>query len=63
MGEITGRRVQIGRRPVSTGDVRHTGADTNRALQRLGYRPRVALKDGIIQMNAWMVRYLGGEAE
>jgi UDP-glucose 4-epimerase len=63
MGEMTGRSVRTRLRPASAGDVRHTGADTTRALQRLGYRPRVALQDGIAKMDAWMVRYLGGEAE
>jgi nucleoside-diphosphate-sugar epimerase len=63
LGEITGRRVRISRLPASAGDARHTGADTARARQALGYRPGVRLREGLTEMNAWMVRYLGGEAE
>jgi UDP-glucose 4-epimerase len=63
MREITGRSVRIRRLPASTGDVRHTGADTTRAQKSLGYQPRVGLRDGITRMDGWMVRYLGGEPE
>jgi nucleoside-diphosphate-sugar epimerase len=63
MGEITGRTVQIRHQPVPAGDVRHTGADTARARASIGYQPKVALADGLKQMDAWMRRYLEGLPE
>lgn len=63
MGEVTGLEVRVKHEPVSDGDVRHTGADTGRARERLGYSPSVRLKDGIAQMDEWMVRYLEGQEE
>jgi UDP-glucose 4-epimerase len=63
MGEVTGRPVRLRHAPPSPGDVRHTGAATERAEQRLGYRPVVTLAEGITRMNSWMGRYLAGLPE
>lgn len=63
MGEVTGRDVRVRHESPSPGDVRHTAAATDRAREKLGYRPRVALREGIERMHAWMVRYLEGRPE
>jgi len=63
MERATGKRANLRHGPELPGDVRHTGADTLRARDRLGYRPAVSLAEGIERMNAWMTRYLAGEGE
>ena len=63
MEEVTGRPVRVRREPRAPGDVLHTGADTSRARERLGYRPAVPLREGLRRMTDWMVRYLRGESE
>jgi UDP-glucose 4-epimerase len=63
MEEVAGRRAKVRHVPPSPGDVRHTGAATEAARERLGYRPQVPLREGIERMHAWMVRYLEGRPE
>jgi nucleoside-diphosphate-sugar epimerase len=63
MERIVGKQAILRHGPELPGDVRHTGADTERACERLGYKPAVGLDDGLMQMNAWMSRYLAGEDE
>jgi nucleoside-diphosphate-sugar epimerase len=46
-------RVDVSRRPRSTGDVRHTGADTRLAEAAFGYRPRTTLCEGLAAMVEW----------
>jgi nucleoside-diphosphate-sugar epimerase len=53
IGEVTGRRLQIDRRPVLAGDARHTGADGTRAEALLGYRPGTDLAAGLAAQVAW----------
>jgi dTDP-L-rhamnose 4-epimerase len=36
------------------GDIRHCFADITRAREVLGYRPRVALEDGLVDLAAWL---------
>jgi dTDP-L-rhamnose 4-epimerase len=36
------------------GDIRHCFADITRARKRIGYRPRVALDDGMAELAAWL---------
>jgi dTDP-L-rhamnose 4-epimerase len=36
------------------GDIRHCFADTSRAERVLGYRPQVALADGVRELGAWL---------
>ncbi|HVL90648.1 MAG TPA: NAD-dependent epimerase/dehydratase family protein [Actinomycetota bacterium] len=50
---ITGRDISVVRRRSARGDVKHTGADVTRAREGFGYRPRVALTDGLAAMWAW----------
>jgi nucleoside-diphosphate-sugar epimerase len=63
MEHLSGRKANVVHAPASAGDVRHTGADTTRARQLLGYAPRCGLEEGLALMRAWMVRYLTGEGE
>src|SRR5881275_2987948 len=39
--------------PVAPGDPRHTGASINVARERLGWEPRVALRDGLARQWKW----------
>ncbi|HYY79153.1 MAG TPA: NAD-dependent epimerase/dehydratase family protein [Actinomycetes bacterium] len=54
IGEVTGRRLRIDRRPAQPGDVRHTGADGTRAEALLGYRPEVDLAAGLAAQAEWV---------
>jgi UDP-glucuronate 4-epimerase len=54
IGEATGRRLEIDRRPAPPGDVRHTGADGTRAEALLGYRPETDLATGLAAQAAWV---------
>jgi UDP-glucuronate 4-epimerase len=54
IGEATGRRLDIQRRPAQPGDVRHTGADGTRAEALLGYRPQTDLAGGLAEQAAWV---------
>jgi UDP-glucose 4-epimerase len=63
MERITGRSAKVVHRERVAGDVRHTGADVSRAHEKIGYRPRVSLEEGLPLMNEWIVRYLRGESE
>ncbi|MEA2609076.1 MAG: hypothetical protein QOJ75_1319, partial [Chloroflexota bacterium] len=47
LGEILGKPLDVRRLPLQAGDVRDTGADLSRAREILGWRPRVALADGL----------------
>lgn len=51
--ELTGRHVAIDRRPPQPGDVRRTGGSIERAVQELGWRPRVSLAEGLARQVAW----------
>jgi nucleoside-diphosphate-sugar epimerase len=55
IGQMSGRRLHIDRRPAPPGDVRHTGADGTRAEALLGYRPQTELAAGLAAQAAWMV--------
>jgi len=39
--------------PAAPGDPRHTGASINLARERLGWEPRVALRDGLAKQWEW----------
>jgi UDP-glucuronate 4-epimerase len=54
IGQTTGRRLQLERRPAPPGDVRHTGADGTRAEALLGYRPQTDLATGLAAQAAWL---------
>ncbi|HEX3201943.1 MAG TPA: NAD-dependent epimerase/dehydratase family protein, partial [Actinomycetes bacterium] len=54
IGEATGRRLTVERRPPLAGDARHTGADGTRAEALLGYRPETDLATGLAAQVAWV---------
>jgi nucleoside-diphosphate-sugar epimerase len=54
IGQVTGRRLRIERRPAPPGDARHTGADCTRAEALLGYRPKVQLVEGLTTEATWL---------
>ena len=54
VGEVTGGRLRIDRRPARPGDARHTGADGTRAEALLGYRPETGLATGLAAQVAWI---------
>ena len=41
--------------PVAPGDPRHTGASINVARERLGWEPRVSLRDGLARQWSWFL--------
>jgi UDP-glucuronate 4-epimerase len=51
----TGRQPEVVRLDEQPGDVRRTHADTARAAELLGFRPSVAVEEGIPRMVAWLV--------
>jgi nucleoside-diphosphate-sugar epimerase len=51
--EVTGREVPIAARPPRPGDVRDSLAGLTRALERLGYQPRVSVRDGLERTWSW----------
>jgi nucleoside-diphosphate-sugar epimerase len=59
IGQVTGRRLRIERRPARPGDARHTAADGTRAEALLGYQPGVDLADGLAVEAAWVAERLG----
>jgi nucleoside-diphosphate-sugar epimerase len=54
LGELTEREVSIDRGGRQAGDVRHTAADTSLAQGKLGFAPKVALREGLARQVAWM---------
>jgi len=63
LGRVTGRPVEVEHVGEQRGDVRHTWADTTRARDELGFRPRVALEDGLAREAAWMRATLDADIE
>ena len=53
LGSLTGMEVKVRHEAVQAGDPPHTFADTGRAKKELGYKPRVALEEGLRRMLAW----------
>ena len=51
---ISGRKLRVRREPRQKGDVRHTAADCTRARETLGYRPVVALAEGLSREWQWI---------
>lgn len=53
VAELTAMSVTLDRRAERPGEVRHTGADCDRARQLLGWRPEVDLAAGLAAQVAW----------
>jgi UDP-glucose 4-epimerase len=51
--ELTGRSLQLEKRPDRVGDVSHTHADISLARKRLGYKPLVGFTDGLRRTVEW----------
>ena len=52
--EIVGRQLEVRYEGVQKGDVRHTLADTTKAMERLGYKPKMRLEDGLRAEYEWV---------
>ncbi|MBD3219687.1 NAD-dependent epimerase/dehydratase family protein [bacterium] len=57
---VPGAGPEILREETARGDVRHTAADVSRAAERIGWRPAVALGDGLAAEAAWTVARRSG---
>jgi UDP-glucose 4-epimerase len=55
---VTGRRPRVNVDPAQKGDMRHTYADTSRALADLGYAPTVGLEQGLAAEHQWLTGIL-----
>ena len=55
--EGLGKKANITQAPISAGDVPMTFADVSHARERLGYRPRVSLREGVSKFLAWYSEY------
>ena len=53
--EISGKPVRRRYLPAVPGDPRHTGASINLARERLGWEPRVSLRDGLSKQWRWFL--------
>ena len=58
VGEVLGTPVPVDPQPGQPGDVARTSADTSRARQALGWKPVIALEEGIAEQVAWQQRQL-----
>jgi UDP-glucose 4-epimerase len=54
IGQVTGRPLQVEREDAQKGDMRDTFADTEAARRDLGFRPTVALREGLAQEWQWL---------
>lgn len=59
MGRAAGRTISVERAPVPLGDVEATFADISRAREELGWRPRVALDEGLATVVSWLANDAG----
>jgi len=57
--ECTGREAIKNMLPMQPGDVKATYADVSALAEAVGYRPRVALEDGMARFVAWYRDYYG----
>lgn len=53
VGELVGKPISIDWRPAQPGDVRRTGGSIDRAERLLGWKPLVALREGVERQVAW----------
>src|SRR5437868_10854823 len=55
LGEISGIKPRRRHLPAAPGEPRHTGASINLARERLGWEPRVSLRDGLTKQWEWVL--------
>jgi len=56
---MVGRELEVHYEGVQKGDVRHTFADMTKAEKKLGYRPKVPIKDGLQREYEWIKAFVG----
>ncbi|MCB0323990.1 MAG: GDP-mannose 4,6-dehydratase, partial [Bdellovibrionales bacterium] len=54
IGDILGEKLKVEHQEREKGDARHTGADTTKAREALGYNPKVGLRDGLTAEASWL---------
>jgi nucleoside-diphosphate-sugar epimerase len=54
LSDVVGAPLRIDRQSAQAGDVSHTEADTTLARDKLGYAPKVSLREGLERQVAWM---------
>jgi nucleoside-diphosphate-sugar epimerase len=59
--EISGMKVRRRELPAAPGDPRHTGASINLARERLGWEPRVSLREGLTKQWRWFQEIRAGK--
>jgi len=52
--EIVGRELEVQYQSVQKGDVRHTFADMTKAKEKLGYKPKVSIQEGLQTEYEWI---------
>jgi nucleoside-diphosphate-sugar epimerase len=62
IGDLAGRELNVNRIEVQQGDVRDTGAATERAAADLGFAPSTTVADGLAAEYAWVNDLLAAEA-
>ena len=53
--EIAGQKASVSYEKRQQGDVRHTGADTSRALRELGFKASVDVRQGLAREYEWLI--------
>lgn len=52
--EITGRKINVSRRPTDMQDLQTTSAETSLQDETLGLLPKTSLQNGLIEVNSWI---------
>jgi UDP-glucose 4-epimerase len=52
--EVSGRKLRLKKLPRQPGDVRHTAASIDQAKNKLGFAPKVSLRDGLAAEWKWI---------
>ena len=60
--DISGMKAQRQTLPAAPGDPRHTGASINLARERLGWEPRVSLREGLTNQWRWFQTTRSGQS-
>jgi nucleoside-diphosphate-sugar epimerase len=60
--ELSGRRLELDRRPGGVGEARRTGCDGRLARQELGFVPRTELRAGLAAQLEWILGRQGRRA-
>jgi nucleoside-diphosphate-sugar epimerase len=55
IGELTGRDIELDRRPAPVGEAQRTGCDGALARRELGFVPRTALFEGLVAQLEWIL--------